>query len=72
MAAPVPQEVTGEQERGRGLLIVAMVSARWGWLLAPQGGKVVWAELPIPAGTGHVCLSSRPISRASVEMRQDR
>jgi hypothetical protein len=46
--APVPQNVTGDEEGGRGLLIVAMLSARWNWFPAPQGGKVVWAELPIP------------------------
>jgi Histidine kinase-like ATPase domain len=45
-APPVPQHVTGEQEGGRGLLIVAMLSTRWDWFAAPQGGKVVSAELP--------------------------
>ena len=47
-AAPVPQNVTGDDEGGRGLLIVTMLSAKWNWFPAPQGGKVVWAELPIP------------------------
>ena len=47
-APPVPQHVTGEKEGGRGLLIVAMLSAKWNWFPAPQGGKVVWAELAIP------------------------
>jgi anti-sigma regulatory factor (Ser/Thr protein kinase) len=47
-AAPVPQQATDEEEGGRGLSIVTMLAARWSWLPAPQGGKVVWAELPIP------------------------
>ena len=55
-AAPMPQNVTGDEEGGLGLLIVSMLSARWDWFPAPQGGKVVWAELPIPplplTGTG--------------------
>jgi anti-sigma regulatory factor (Ser/Thr protein kinase) len=45
--APVPQEVTGDEEGGRGLSIVAALSTNWSYFLAPQGGKVVWAELPI-------------------------
>jgi anti-sigma regulatory factor (Ser/Thr protein kinase) len=47
-AMPMPQDVTGEQESGRGLAIVAAISARWSWFPAPPGGKVVWAELAIP------------------------
>ena len=47
-APPVPQHVTREEEGGRGLLIVAMIERRWDWFSAPQGGEVVWAELPIP------------------------
>lgn len=57
---PVPQHVTGEQEGGRGLLIVAMLSTRWDWFAAPQGGKVVSAELAIPP---------RPLSGASLPQR---
>lgn len=33
-----------EQERGRGLLLVNVLSSRWGVSLLP-GGKAVWAEL---------------------------
>ena len=47
-APPVPQHGTGEEEGGRGLAIVAALSAKWDWYPAPQGGKVVWAELAIP------------------------
>lgn len=59
-AAPVPQDVTSEQEDGRGLLIVAMLSARWSWFPAPQGGKAVWAELLIPP---------RPLTGAGLPQR---
>jgi anti-sigma regulatory factor (Ser/Thr protein kinase) len=46
-APPAPQEVAGEEEGGRGLSIVAALSTNWSYFLAPQGGKVVSAELPI-------------------------
>ena len=47
-APPIPQHGTGEEEGGRGLMIVAMLSAKWDWFPVPQGGKVVWAECAIP------------------------
>jgi hypothetical protein len=47
-ALPVPQHGTCEEEGGRGLMIVAALSAKWDWFPAPQGGKVVSAELAIP------------------------
>ena len=47
-APPILQHGTSEEEGGRGLLIVAALSAKWDWFPAPQGGKVVWAELAIP------------------------
>jgi hypothetical protein len=47
-AAPRPHNVTGEQERGRGLVIVAGLSTRWGWFPVPRDRKVVWAELALP------------------------
>lgn len=35
-------------ENGRGLLIVAALASRWGWQPAtPNGGKWVWAALPV-------------------------
>jgi anti-sigma regulatory factor (Ser/Thr protein kinase) len=42
-------------ERGRGLLLVAALSTRWGWYPERRcGGKVVWAELlnAAPAASG--------------------
>jgi anti-sigma regulatory factor (Ser/Thr protein kinase) len=59
-AAPVPQDVTGEDEGGRGLLIVAMLSTRWDWFAAPHGGKVVSAECAIPP---------RPLTEAGLPQR---
>ena len=50
-AAPVPQDVTADEEGGRGLLIVTALSTRWGCFPGPQGGKAVWAELALPEHT---------------------
>ena len=58
--APAPQEVTGDEEGGRGLSIVAALSTNWSYFLAPQGGKVVRAELPI---------SPRPLNDAGLSQR---
>lgn len=46
MSPPVPAPVTAaDAEHGRGLAIVAALSARWGWYFPAEqpGGKVVWA-----------------------------
>jgi anti-anti-sigma regulatory factor/anti-sigma regulatory factor (Ser/Thr protein kinase) len=43
-SAPRP----GREERGRGLLLVAAISASWGVQATPTGGKVVWALLRPP------------------------
>jgi Histidine kinase-like ATPase domain len=59
-AAPVPQEMTGDEEGGRGLSIVAALSAKWSWFPAPQSGKVVWAELAVPP---------RPLTEAGLPQR---
>ncbi|MFC5953573.1 ATP-binding protein [Streptomyces pratens] len=38
-------DVTGVEETGRGLLLVAGLAARWDWCPRPDGpGKTVWAE----------------------------
>jgi anti-sigma regulatory factor (Ser/Thr protein kinase) len=45
--APPSQEAAGETaENGRGLLLVDVLSAQWGWLSGP-GGKSVWARFDI-------------------------
>jgi anti-sigma regulatory factor (Ser/Thr protein kinase) len=40
----VQEQMRTDSENGRGLLLVASVSARWGWKRL-QKGKVVWAEV---------------------------
>jgi hypothetical protein len=38
------EQIEADSEDGRGLLLVASISARWGWKEL-QRGKVVWAEV---------------------------
>ena len=47
-APPVRQQAAGADEGGRGLSIVAVLAVDWNWFPGPHGGKVVWADLPIP------------------------
>jgi serine phosphatase RsbU (regulator of sigma subunit)/anti-sigma regulatory factor (Ser/Thr protein kinase) len=35
-------------EGGRGLFLVAQLAQRWGTRYTPSGGKVIWAEQPLP------------------------
>ncbi|MFE6404272.1 MULTISPECIES: ATP-binding protein [Streptomyces] len=42
---PVVREPDGEDESGRGLMIVAALADRWGVELGPEPLKTVWAEL---------------------------
>lgn len=46
---PEPQPPSATEEHGRGLHLVAAVTAAWGLELVPGDGKVVWAELARPA-----------------------
>jgi CheY-like chemotaxis protein len=46
-SAPDPQLAGDDDEHGRGLLLIAVLSAAWGTEAAPDGRKVVWADLPI-------------------------
>ena len=42
---PVLREAAGDEESGRGLILVNAISEKWGWNPAEgQPGKVVWAE----------------------------
>jgi hypothetical protein len=41
---PVIRRPTRPDEGGRGLLLVATMSAQWGWTML-QIGKIVWAEV---------------------------
>jgi CheY-like chemotaxis protein/anti-sigma regulatory factor (Ser/Thr protein kinase) len=45
--SPEPHVATDDLESGRGLLLVAAVSAAWGVESTVGGGKRVWAELPL-------------------------
>ena len=40
---PVPVSTSGDEENGRGLLLVDTLSTRWGHFLHHSGGKVVFA-----------------------------
>jgi two-component sensor histidine kinase len=43
-AMPRRQELTGEAETGRGILILESLATRWGVQPEPTGGKTVWCE----------------------------
>lgn len=44
---PIQGEAGPDSETGRGLTIVQALASRWGVYPAPNGGKVVWAEVPV-------------------------
>lgn len=46
---PVEATPAPDSERGRGLLITAVLSERFGCYPVPSGGKVAWATLKVPA-----------------------
>jgi CheY-like chemotaxis protein len=48
--APDPQLAGDDDEHGRGLLLVTVLSAAWGTEARADGGKVVWADLALAAG----------------------
>ncbi|MEU4968448.1 ATP-binding protein [Streptomyces smyrnaeus] len=50
-AASPPQPPAAEAESGRGLLLVAALSERWGVTYGPSPCKTAWAEIALPAGT---------------------
>ncbi|MYS21462.1 SpoIIE family protein phosphatase, partial [Streptomyces sp. SID4948] len=62
-AQPRPRRAGPQDESGRGLLIVARSSLRWGTRRTP-GGKTVWAELALPTaargGAGHPARTDPP------------
>jgi anti-sigma regulatory factor (Ser/Thr protein kinase) len=49
---PEPSLPDDLSEHGRGLFIVGALSERWGWYPGRDGGKHVWATIPIHAGPG--------------------
>lgn len=46
---PADRQAGPLDEDGRGLLIVDMLSSRWGYYAAERGGKVVWCEISVPS-----------------------
>jgi CheY-like chemotaxis protein/anti-sigma regulatory factor (Ser/Thr protein kinase) len=46
---PEPQPASATLEHGRGLHLVAAITAAWGLEVVPGVGKMVWAELARPA-----------------------
>jgi CheY-like chemotaxis protein len=46
-AGPDPVLASADDEHGRGLLLVAVLSAAWGTEARTDGGKVVWADVPL-------------------------
>jgi anti-sigma regulatory factor (Ser/Thr protein kinase) len=54
---PVLKDASGDNEGGRGLMIVDALCERWGCYHPAHGSKAVWAELLIPLPTrerGHL------------------
>lgn len=47
--SPDPQRPSPDEDHGRGLLLIGVLAAAWGVEAAPDGRKVVWAELPLGA-----------------------
>lgn len=45
--APDPHVAGNDDEHGRGLLLIAVLSAAWGTEPRLGGGKIVWADLPL-------------------------
>ncbi|TQF05907.1 ATP-binding protein [Kitasatospora acidiphila] len=42
---PIPRQVDGSQESGRGLLLVEVLAAEWGFEPRKGGGKRVWVKV---------------------------
>lgn len=62
---PPSRRVAAEQdENGRGLLLVEAMTTRWGYR-ATEGGKVVWAEIPVAATPTDRRGAAAPAARAA-------
>jgi anti-sigma regulatory factor (Ser/Thr protein kinase) len=48
---PILKDASGDNESGRGLMIVDALCERWGYYHPAHGSKAVWAELLIPLPT---------------------
>jgi anti-sigma regulatory factor (Ser/Thr protein kinase) len=47
--SPVRHGAASDEEGGRGLMIVTALCKEWDYFHTANGGKVVWAELTVPA-----------------------
>lgn len=47
--SPVRHDAAFDEQGGRGLMIVTALCKEWDYFPAADGGKVVWAELAVPA-----------------------
>jgi hypothetical protein len=56
---PAPVNAEPDTEAGRGLLIVASLSTRWGLKRIAHDHKSVWAEMQIPGPRGGISLANR-------------
>jgi hypothetical protein len=54
---PVPEDVTADDEGGRGLMLVQALGKEWGAYRTAEGGKVVWVR----------CATTPAVSSSSVE-----
>jgi hypothetical protein len=66
-----------DAEDGRGLLLVASMSSRWGYYHPRRGGKVVWCELLVKSalddtsGLPHTLPKRKHGGRKSTEVMSD-
>ncbi|MBP2703887.1 ATP-binding protein [Microbispora sp. RL4-1S] len=68
---PVVAERGELAEGGRGLALVEGLASRWGHYTAPDRGKIVWCELPIPRpSAGAPCPAAGDSVAAVVESPQ--
>ncbi|AXK31274.1 ATP-binding protein [Streptomyces armeniacus] len=56
------QTPSPHSESGRGLLLVRALADRWGVREGPPPLKTVWAEVPLPSGTGRAPKCGRPVT----------
>jgi anti-sigma regulatory factor (Ser/Thr protein kinase) len=52
-AAPVVEDVPADAEAGRGLMLVASLSADWGFYRTPAGKAVYFTLLPLAGAAAH-------------------
>jgi len=55
-AAPVLGTFHHESQRGRGMALLDSLSDRWGAVVGPGEGKIVWFEVDRPWSTGEVSV----------------